>query len=118
MKIIYPIISFAVSILIQLGVFLPNDEAFLILAYFLLFAWVLLFIPISSFCYSKKVLKKDRGRYLYTLLYSLTISLSYLVLFFMDGESYLYALGIFAWSEIWALLGLIRKRPNNEPVEQ
>ena len=71
-----------------------------------------------SFERLKKVLKKDKGRYLYTLLYSLTISLSYLVLFFMDGESYLYALGIFVWSEIWALLGLIGKRTDKQLEEQ
>ena len=113
--ILYPIISFIISFLTMLGLgFVEADLSMVVLGVGVLAVWFLLFMPISSFQYSKRVLRNCKNRIVYTLLHSLSICLSYLLLFFMDGETYFYALVVFIWCEIWGLLGLIGKRDKKE----
>ncbi len=116
MKIIlYPIISFIISFLTMLGLgFAEGDLSMAVLGVGVVAIWFLLFMPISSFQYSKRVLRNCKNRIVYTLLHSLSICLSYLLLFFMEGETYFIALGVFIWCEIWGLLGLIGKRDKNK----
>ena len=116
-KLFYIILSFTVSVIMELVIYLPQKMDYLLLVGLFLFSWLLLFIPVSSFVYSKKILINSNKNIPNTLLYSFVISLSYLVLFFKEGESYLYALGIFAWCELWALLGLIGKRTDKRSEE-
>ena len=120
--ILYPIISFIISFLTMLGLgFVEADLSMVVLGVGVLAVWFLLFMPISSFQYSKRVLRNYKNRIVYTLLHSLSICLSYLLLFFMEGETYFYALVVFIWCEIWGLLGLIGKRDKNRdeiPSEQ
>ena len=44
----------------------------------------------------------------------MTFALSYVSLLFMEDETYLYALVIFAWCELWSLIGLIKPKKDNE----
>jgi len=101
--------------------FVEADLSMVVLGVGVLAVWFLLFMPISSFQYSKRVLRNYKNRIVYTLLHSLSICLSYLLLFFMEGETYFYALVVFIWCEIWGLLGLIGKRDKSKdeiPQEQ
>ena len=120
--ILYPIISFIISFLTMLGLgFVEADLSMVVLGVGVLAVWFLLFMPISSFQYSKRVLRNYKNRIVYTLLHSLSICLSYLLLFFMEGETYFYALVVFIWCEIWGLIGLIGKRDKSKdeiPQEQ
>ncbi len=106
-KMLYPILSFVSTIIILVVTFASKDIVFAIA---LLIAWVILLVPILSFLYSRVYLKEGKNKFLWTLLNSLSIVLPYLILFCTEGETYLYALILFAWSELWALLGLPRKR--------
>ena len=120
--ILYPIISFIISFLTMLASkFAEGDLSMVVLWCGVLAVWFLLFMPISSFLYSKRVLRNCKNRIVYTLLHSLSICLSYLLLLFMEAETYFFALGIFIWCEIWGLLGLIGKRDKSKdeiPQEQ
>lgn len=104
MKYIYPLVSFFVSIVFQLiFVHLEYYAAVFVL-------WVIVYLPLTSFFYSKKFLKEGRRSIPYTLIHSFSLSFSYLMFYLSDKESYGMALLLFLWCEVWALLGLIRKQ--------
>ncbi len=67
-------------------------------------------IPVFSVLYSKICLHDSENKFLFTIYHSFLIILPYLILFFREDETIIYAAIIFAWCEIWGLLGLIRKK--------
>ncbi len=67
-------------------------------------------IPVLSVLYSKICLRNSENKFLFTLYHSFLIVLPYLILFFREDETIIYATIIFGWCEIWGLLGLIRKK--------
>ena len=70
--------------------------------------------PSISFVYSKKLLSNGKHRILQSILCPITFALSYVSLLFMEDETYLYALVIFVWCELWSLLGLIKRKKGKE----
>ena len=71
-----------------------------------------LVVPTMCIVYSKWCLAGQRHRLPFTLYQSFFITAPYLILCLIDGEI-VYGLILFAWCELWALLGLIplkRKR--------
>lgn len=113
-KILYPVMSFVLSLFIEAVVLIPKGDHYLFIVSSVLLIWILLFMPLVSFLYPKMILKNGKNKIVYTLLNSLAICLSYLFLLFLELHSYWVALGIFAWSEVWGLLGLIGKRDKKE----
>ena len=73
----------------------------------LIFYCVIL-IPTMCIVYSKRCLSGQRFRSLFTLYQSFLITFPYLILFLKDNETIVYSFILFAWCEIWGLIGLIR----------
>ena len=101
MKFIYPLLSFLLSAGIQLF-FTENTAVFVV--------WIFLYLPLTSFFYSKKFLKGRLSSIPYTLIHSFSLSFSYLMFHVSEKDSYGFAFILFLWCEVWALLGLIRKQ--------
>ena len=101
MKFIYPLLSFLLSMGIQL-IFMGNTAVFMV--------WIFLYLPFTSVFYSKKFLKGGKSSIPYTLIHSFSLSFSYLMLYASEKDSYGFAFILFLWCEVWALLGLIRKQ--------
>ena len=103
MKFAYPVFSFLISVLFQLCfLFAEGGTAFF-------FVWVISYLPLTSFLYSKKYLKEGKRSILYTLIHSFLLAFSYLIFFNSDSGAYGWTFILFVWCEVWALLGLIRK---------
>ena len=100
MKFIYPLFSFLLSAGIQF-LFMENTAVFVV--------WIFLYLPLTSFFYSKKFLKGGKSSIPYTLIHSFSLSFSYLMFYYSEEGSYGAAVLLFLWCEVWALLGLIRK---------
>ena len=86
----------------------------LILGISIILIWFFAVYPSVSFAYSKKFISNGRYRLLQSILCPVTFALSYVSFFFMEGETYLYTLVIFAWCELWSLLGLIKQKKDNK----
>lgn len=116
-KFLYAAFSFILSLFIGsvLWVWHPNNSSVFIFKKALFWAWITLFMPASSFLYSWFLLRKYKSKIGYTFFHSLVIFLSYTIMqqvFMINAE--LNILIIFAWCEVWALLGLIGKRTKKQ----
>lgn len=67
-------------------------------------------VPAMCIVYSKYCLSEQKFRFFFTLYQSLLISLPCWIPFFMSRQIVYIAYGaiLFAWCEIWGLVGLIR----------
>lgn len=105
-KIGFPIVSFFLAlighILLILGIHGYLSYGILLIGFFHL-------IPVLMTVYSKMILRSASHKVLYTLYHSLMITIAYLLFYWMELETYLFALVLFIWCEFWALLGLIQK---------
>ena len=104
MKFAYPLFSFLISLVFQL-IFVYSEYHVPIFV-----LWMILYLPFTSFFYSKKFLKEGRRSMPYTLIHSFSLTFSYLMFYFTETEAYGMAVLLFLWCEVWALLGLIRKQ--------
>ena len=106
MKIRFPLASFAVSLILQCcAAFTANTVA----AELIFTVWAIAFLPTISFLYAKKYLPGGKRSVPFTLAHSFLLALSFFV-FYVTREGFASALLFFAWCELWALIGLIRKQ--------
>jgi hypothetical protein len=70
----------------------------------------LFIIPTVSFVYSKRFIKDISPKFPYTLYDSLVITLPYFLFCFGEPETYVYALVVFLWSELWGVLGTLKRK--------
>lgn len=122
-KILYPIVTIVLSFIIhviKLIVFNHNSELGPQIVMSLL--WIICFLPVSSFVYSKVILRNSKERIVFPLLHSVLIVLPQLLFikpaYIFSFEAVLLILKYFAWCEVWALLGLIGKRADKQIEEQ
>ena len=122
-KILYPIITILLSFIIniiKLLVFNHNSELGPQIVMSLL--WIMCFLPISSFVYSKVILSNSKEKIIFPLMHSVLIALPQLLFikpaYFFSFEAVLLILKYFVWCELWALLGLIGKRTDKQIEEQ
>ena len=110
MKILFPLASFALSFVFQLGFASgePDAEAKLIFLF-----WFAAYLPAVSFFYARKFLPGGLMQLSRTLVHSFLLALSFF-LFHFSREGLLTALVIFVWCELWALLGLLRKQKSGK----
>ncbi len=106
MKIRFPLASFAFSLIMQCcAAFLANTSA----AELIFTLWTAAYLPTVSFFYAKKYLPGGKRSVPFTLAHSFLLALSFFVLY-ITCEGVTAALLLFAWCEVWALIGLIRKQ--------
>lgn len=112
---IIPIVNFFVILFYQLIIIVLDKKCILDMysLIFILFAGLVVLVPIISFLYSKLLLKENKNKILFVVYNSLLITLSYIVLYVLEEETYLYSVVLFSWSFLWGLLGLIRKKRKN-----
>ena len=79
-----------------------------IISLILILICLLLVPPFVGFVYAKFFLKNQKFCFLFTLYQSFMITIPYLILFWEDNETLLYAAMILVWCELWSLLGLVR----------
>jgi len=104
LKYVYPLLSFLISVGFQLFfLFWGYDTPIFMI-------WVIVYLPFTSFFYSKSFLKDGMRGIPYTLLHSFSLAFSYLMLLYSDTDTFGAAFLLFLWCEVWALLGLIRKQ--------
>ena len=67
-------------------------------------------IPTMCIVYSKYCLNKQKCRFLFTLYQSFFIGLPYFILCLISHDIHFiaYSIILFAWCEIWGLIGLIK----------
>jgi hypothetical protein len=99
------ILIFLTSVITQIALMLQRNIFLIILVMVVGFVFI---CPLVSFLFSKKLISNGSKKLLLSVLCPLTVTLSYLVFYFMEGETYLLAGILFAWCELWSLLGLIR----------
>jgi len=103
----YLILIFLISIVMQVIMVLQD----LVLAIATMIVIFVNIFPFISFFYSKLLISNGHNRLLLSLLCPATLTLSYVALFFDGDEAkYLYSLILFAWCELWSLLGLIKRK--------
>ncbi len=75
-------------------------------------------IPVMCIVYAKRCLSAQRFRFLFTLYQSVLFVLPYQILFFKENETVIYSFILFAWCEIWSLMGLIRWKREKADINQ
>jgi len=106
LKFLFPIASFALSLLFQLGFAVTQAPA---IPDIIFIFWVAIYLPAVSFFYAKKFLQRESKKISYTLVHSFLHALSFF-LFFFTRDGLFAAFVLFVWCELWALIGLIRKQ--------
>ena len=105
MKIRFPLLTFAISLILQCC-----SAALRGLYADLLFTvWTVAYLPTVSFIYAKKYLPGGKRCIPFTLLHSSLLTLSFFI-FYITREGLATALILLVWCELWALIGLIRKQ--------
>jgi hypothetical protein len=76
---------------------------------------VYLFIvhPLVSFLFSKKLIANGRYRFLQSVLCPAVFVLAYVIAFENGFPEFLYPIILFAWCELWSLLGVARKKASD-----
>ena len=129
MTLTFPFIPFILSTFLVIKMKEPKDWTEVGLALLLFGIWFLCLIPVSSFIYSKIILKNSSKKFVYTLWNSFLIVLSCLIgvlasdfllnkALRLSYSDKIIMLIILVWSEIWGLLGLIRKRDKKEDEDE
>ena len=106
MKRTFPLVSFALSLVFQIGFSLTHPSSASDLIFLV---WTAAYLPAVSFFYAKKFLIGGLRELSLTLLHSFLLALSFL-LFSLTRDGLFAALILFVWCELWALLGLLRKQ--------
>lgn len=71
----------------------------------------LIAVPCHCFVYGRKILRCEKRKFIFSLYNALVLTLSYLLPFCMEGETYLYSALLFMWALLWSALPLLfRKR--------
>ena len=112
-KIGYLVLILSLSVIIHFFTFFVLAQ-YLLLAVAIILIGFFIVYPSISFVYSKKLLSNGKHRILQSILCPIAFVLSYVSLLFMEDETYLYALVIFVWCELWSLLGLIKRKKGKE----
>ena len=112
-KICYLVLILSLSVIIHFFTFFVLAQDLLLVVAIILIGFFIVY-PSISFVYSKKLLSNGKHRILQSILCPTAFTLSYVSLLFMEDETYLYALVVFAWCELWSLLGLIKRKKDKE----
>jgi Ca2+/Na+ antiporter len=108
----YPLISTASFLLIGVLAALNNGDGTgyggAVIALCGIIFYCVIVVPAMCLIYSRHCLSGQRFRFLFTLYQSFFITLPYFIIFLADDETIIYSAILFAWCELWALLGLIR----------
>ena len=103
---IFPLLFFGI---LQLWLWLTFSQEHLYFGIALLIIGFFIAVPAMSFIYSRVILRDSEKRILLTLYNTIVITLSYLLRYCTEDETYVYSLILFAWSFLWGMLGLIKK---------
>ena len=79
---------------------------------------IFVILPIYCSVYGKKILADEKRKFAFTFYNSTVITLFYLLPLCMEGETYLYSLILFSWSELWALLPLIKSKKRTKNINK
>lgn len=112
--IIFSFISIAAFLLSGIGGALRNGDGTgyggLVIVLFGLIVYCVIVIPAMCLLYSKHCLSGQRFRFLFTFYQSLLVTLPYFIWFSEDHKTMVYGIILFIWCELWALLGLVKRR--------
>ena len=107
----YPLISVgAYALSSAIGVLGNGDGTGyggLVIFLFCLGFYCVIAVPAMCLMYSKHCLIGQKFRFLFTLYQSLLIVLPYLVVLGKEPETFVYGSVLFAWCEVWSLIGLL-----------
>ncbi len=86
-----------------------------VLAYSII-VFVAIIVPIYCFIYGKRTLLNERKKYLFAIYNASVITCFYILPFFRESETYIYAFALFIWAVIWTTLPLLifRNRANKQ----
>ena len=111
-KIYYLIFAFFVSAVLQLSPMWGDMIFDMVIKPITLFLYAGI-----SFFYAKKMLLNEKQKWLLSVLCSLALTIPCAIMLWIIDITVLLALVVFAWCEIWLLLGLIRRRPKKNNHE-
>ena len=114
LKFLFPLTAFAGSLVLQCGSaavsYAPISDLLFVL-------WTLAYLPTVSFLYARRIRFGGRKSIPYTLAHSFLHALAFF-LFYFSRQGAITALVLFAWCELWALIGLIRKQKMRLPINR
>ena len=94
-------LKWMLSVLFERGNLAPLGWAGIFLG-----AWAFLAVPIFCVIYSKRIYKEKR-KYLFAVYHSAVVSLSHLMLFDFDRQSYIYGVAFVFWVACWTVLSVL-----------
>ena len=109
-KLLYLFSIFFISIFLRNLIF--SDSIDSLIAYAILVTLFFVLFPLASFFYSKAFLKNNRDKWLKSVICPAVLALSYLILYFRVDKTYIIALILFVWCEIWSLIGMKGSQKN------
>lgn len=89
-----------------------------IILFLILLIFLFIIVPCYCFLYGKRVLLKERRKYLFTLYNSFVFAISYFLPLCDEGETYLYSAILFLWIELWGLLPLFIYRKKGRMIDE
>lgn len=111
-RISYLISVFLISIILQ-----HLAKLDLIIGIAILGILFFLLVPFATFFYTRRFVSNGKIKWLRSLVCPVTMMMSYLIWYFWEAETYLFALILLVWGELWSLLGLIRRKDNKMDKE-
>lgn len=122
-KYIYPFIFSICSYLFYIilaitinALYTPDNYGGLAIALVLILLWLLLSVPIYSVIYSK-IIKNEKRKFLFAVYNAVVISLSYILPFCLEEETYIYGSIFFAWVLCWNFLPFIWLKEEKEQTD-
>ena len=106
LKYLFPLTAAAGSLVLQC---FCSVIPYSMLCDLLFLLWVAAYLPAVSFVYARKMRLGGKRSIPYTIMHSFMHTLAFIP-FYPTKEGVMAALAIFAWCELWALIGLIRKQ--------
>ena len=114
-KYIYPfafsatfLIFFAVLIFMLENVLPFPDGSYAPIAWLFLFLLALLLIAIPFYCVKySKVISNEKSKFLFAFYNGLVLTLTYILPYCLEDETYIYGVILFVWVEIWTILPLV-----------
>ncbi len=114
-KYIYPVAFSAIFLIlyISFGFLLTNVISFphgsyAPIAWLFLFLSALILIAIPFYCVKySKVIINEKSKFLFAFFNGLVLTLTYIIPYCLEDETYIYGAILFVWVEIWTVLPLV-----------
>ena len=79
--------------------------------------WIFVLIPLHCVLYSRRILLREKRKYLFALYNSFVLTMFYFLPLCTEDETYIYSLILFLWTALWSVLPLMIGRKSKTPTK-